>query len=136
MSNEIGRRLSDYEWGSVGRYIAWLEQKLQLVPVEASRVWSFSVKSGGVDGLISRKKVLLAVIIGNKAILTRYAGENRGDLSDDEIVIMRSMYRSLMKYEEKVKDDVDRATELASFIQRALLSSVEKDKEEQNDISF
>lgn len=87
-------KISDYQWASVGNYVAHLEQILVLTEVSGEAVYSFRIDSGGFNKLRRRKEKIVRVLEKNNAKLCVYVEQNKAKLGGAEMVVIRGMYKS------------------------------------------
>ncbi len=122
-------RLSDYTWGSVGRYIQHVEVNTGVVAIAASAIWSFKFDNDDPLRLSRSKNRTLLVLNENLRRIATYAGDRREEMTDDERVVLRSYYRTLQDAIGLVKDHIERADGIAGAMMRTLVFDWENQDE-------
>lgn len=101
------RHLSEFEWGSGGRWLQWLEGAADLRPVSSDRVYSFKIGGGGLERLRWAKARILGAIEGNMVQLERFALVRKDELTADELSILRSVYGQYVLWRNIVTEHIE-----------------------------
>jgi hypothetical protein len=116
--------MADFEWASVCRYVVYISQYIGLAEINSSRVNSFAMSRDGYVKTIRRKKKTLGIVRLNMKLLERFVGKNRDGLDDEEMAVIRSMYRQYAANAETVSRhiraaEVYRKTSTKDFFEKA-----------------
>lgn len=112
------KRMADFEWASAARYIVHIEKLLGLQDVASGNIYSFPLGRIGPEKLEAKKRRLARTLSGNIAKLELFVGENKSDLGDNELAILRSMYVTMSSAHETCEGHAELAKyfgERASF---------------------
>lgn len=122
-------RLSDYEWSSLAHYISYVEIVTGMTQVNTGVLYSFKAGKRGFPGLAKRKAKAMAVLGENRRLLCVWVDLHRSELDNEELVVLRSMYRQISEAIDMVSEHEKRALELAKFIQLDAMDIVESEGE-------
>jgi len=107
-------------WQDVAAVMARLEIRAELEQISSDAIVSFRVGRGGFARLKRRKELTKAKLEENLARICIYVGANRTSMTNDELEVARTLYRTIAASIECVGDHVDRAWELEQIEQRSL----------------
>lgn len=99
--------LSDFGWASVAQYLVLVSGYAQLHEINADHVYSFPLSKIGPDKLKARKVKTLSLVVDNKDRLELFVKQLRSELCDEEIVVIRSMYRQFTEWENILTKHID-----------------------------
>lgn len=126
--------ISDFPWASVGHYMARLEVSIGLECINHNHVISFPLGRLGPEKVIAQKERALGKIKRNMARLEAFVGKAK-PLEGDELVVLRSMYRTFASEAETCKRHIEVAKKIAANL--ALFSPAAFDcEEEEDDLPF
>lgn len=121
--------MSDFEWATVAQYLSYIEMATDMVQVSTDAIYSFRVGKRGFPALERKKRVTKAVLEENRRVLCIWVDQKRGELSVNELVVLRSMYNTITGAIAIVSEHQSRAAELARFAQSsAFPQSPEEDE--------
>jgi len=90
---EAVKTLQDFEWGSIARYMGYLEQVMGLTVIDDGQVNMVRMPKAGPSALIREKEKLLGRLRENARLIEVFVGRNRDALEEGERVVLRTMYR-------------------------------------------
>lgn len=93
MSDKTLLSLSSFEWASVSQYIIYISSVAGLTEVNTNEVICFPLARFGPHKMIARKEKVLAVLRENRAKLERFAARKQQELGEEEMSVLRSIYR-------------------------------------------
>ena len=120
-NQSIPMKMCDFEWASAARYMAWLEVNVGIEQVNYSQVFSFRIGRAGVAGLKAQKRRQLSKVYVSKAAVEAFAGEHKGALSNEELVVLRSLYHTYNAAIETLKRQLERLEVMARIQVDSLL---------------
>lgn len=92
----MARKIKDYEWASVSAYMAYIDQVCDLVQLNLDHVYSFKIPSGRLWSLSKKKETLIETAQQNCAKLCVYVQRVREEVTQDELNVLRGMYKANM----------------------------------------
>lgn len=129
MAGEL-KRVSDFEWASVGQYMAWLELNLKLHDINSNHVFSFPLATLGPLRLARRKSKTRTLLVDNMAKLERFVGSNKGELGEGELVVIRSVYRTLAQHAIMCREHEQQANRIGNLYAHSFDLLGETDEDE------
>jgi len=114
MTNDVNKdvKLKDFEWGTVGRYMQYVSLAAGLVELNLHSINSFEIKSGKVGSLLAAKRGILYRIEENARRLATWTGARSERLTQNEKVVLRTMYRDFCQASETVKRHIELAKDI------------------------
>lgn len=106
--NDKVMHISDYEWASACQYIVWVSTQIGIKDVSASDVFSFPVSRYGPKLLIARKVRTQALLQENMDAILDWVHEYKQELTQDEMNIVRGIWRSMLDSKELVAEQIER----------------------------
>ena len=122
-------KVSGLEWVSLGQYLVWLEQKLDLVPINSDKVWSMAVVSN-VANLYRSKCKLCGRVKDNKSSITEFLLLD--GIEDGEMAVCVSMIGNYDYYLEILESQLVHLEQLVK-IEKSQLNYVDLAPEEIKD---
>lgn len=115
------RSIQDYEWGSVGQYMRWVEHVLGLVDIDSSHVLSFPLGKLGVEKLVARKLRTEAVLRDNLEKISTFVQNHENELQESERVVLRTIYRQTLNWAKTCEEHAACARGLGHLSQKVIL---------------
>ena len=103
MNDRKLKHLVDFEWATVARYMVYVSAVAGLKEINTDHVVSFPLARMGYSRLSSRLKRILSVLEGNVKALETFAGRFKGELTENELVVLRTIYVQHARSIETVK---------------------------------
>lgn len=119
-------RMSDFEWACAARYIEYISVTLQLNDIDMERVLGFRLRNtatrectiASLRQLARQKERFLEVVTTNSEKLTNWVRERQHEgyvFEQEELAVLRSLYKQYTAVIELLDDHVDRANSLLEF---------------------
>ncbi len=89
------RKLADFEWASVGRYIQYVSVNANLMDINLASVHSFRIVDGNIKYLVTQKRALCWRLEENLRRLVTWVGAHADSLEVQEKEVLRSVYRDI-----------------------------------------
>lgn len=124
------KRMSDFEWASAARYMAWLELNLGIEQVDFGKVYSFRIGNGGITCLRETKKRQLSKVKIGIATIEAFAGLNKEELAPEELVVLRSMYCTYRAAIDTINEQLQRVEVMAKAKEASIFSQEEEGESE------
>lgn len=121
MSSRKLRRLSEFEWASVARYILYIEGAAGLVEINSNHVNCLGLRRLGLDKLLKQKDRTLKLLLGNKEKLEAFVGRYSPELGDDERAVLRTIYIQYQRSVSTVRDHIALLLDCKVQIEMALI---------------
>ncbi len=102
-------RVSDFDFASVSRWVAWFSQEAGLRDLDVGGFRSFGVTESGYVGLKRKKEAQLASVESNMKKIERWVEAHEGKIDEEELVLIRSMYRQCLEVSKGVREHVESA---------------------------
>lgn len=123
--------ISDFDWGTVGRYLQWLELYLDMTQVRSDDVNSFALAKYGFVRLETRKRKTAKVLGENMRKLEVFVGNAKDELEESELAVIRSWYKDLSRAQNLCEGHANTAQELGRAFANS--QSYYRDMEADND---
>lgn len=124
--------ISAFEWASVAQYIIYISGAAGLKEVNSGDVLCLPLAKIGPEKLLSRKMRVALVLKSNLRSLEGFVGRFEDELEDNEISVIRGMYRQLRDNLETVSGHM----ELIEDFARTEYTGFYDQEEEKDDTPF
>lgn len=85
--------ISSFQWASVAQYMVYISGAAGLHEINTDHVYSFPLARLGVERLVNQKRKVLGLLSSNLQSLERFAFRCKGDLEENEMAVIRGLYR-------------------------------------------
>lgn len=109
--------LSTFEWASLSRYIHYISNAAGLIELGSDQVHSLRLSGVSSGVALARKKRTSDILQRNLRALEGFVGEYKEDLSDEEVSVIRSMYRQYQENASTVAEQEKVIVMLRSMVQ-------------------
>lgn len=111
-------RLNQYEWFGIGKYLAYLERKLALIPIDINDIWSVRVTSSYTK-LLKKKIRTRDKIIRNEEALLSFQEINDLDANEQGVIATLSgnyaFYIEILDEQIVMLDELTKTSQLQLF---------------------
>lgn len=130
MADRPLKGLADFEWASVAQYLVYIEATAKLKPLSEAQIYNFPLARLGPEKLIAQKRRTKHSIEANLSNLASFVGKFSDDMTDEEKVVLRSLYRTIKGSLETVTEHLETAKGLKKLDQLTVLASTEDTEDE------
>ena len=124
------KHIADFEWASVGRYMAYISGVMELKEISSHRVVSFPLSRLGPVTVLKQKRATARTLQANICALEVFVGERKKELESEELVVLRGLYIQYKCNLDTVREHIRSAEFYRASVDVSMFEVVEEDEDE------